>query len=261
MGSRSISSNTSESRSRNASTTSAHQIPDTKIFSVAVEAKVPASAKTGSGSNSNNKPEICNMDNMVVCDVDTDYTGRFAVVSSEKKSSNSMSNNKKSSFVNSNKNQFSKELKIGEDEAVDQEANDMFQSDEQCEKLLAEALQTTVLEEAKEKVTVFETPKVLAGTSKVLEEKEEEDDDEEKFEEMSKQRDLNHIDFTEKLDDEDDMKFEEMTNNILIDTEEPIISASDICEKNKNSVKLEFKDFDDNQEENEDEDEDEDEIF
>ena len=94
---------------------------------MAVEAKVPASAKTGSGSNLNNKPEICNMDNMVVCDVDTDYTGRFAVVSSEKKSSNSMSNNKKSSFVNSNKNQFSKELKIGEDEAVDQEANDMFQ--------------------------------------------------------------------------------------------------------------------------------------
>ena len=67
------------------------------------------------------------MDNMVVCDVDTDYTGRFAVVSSEKKSTNSMSNNKKSSFINSNKNQFSKELKIGEDEAVDQEANDMFQ--------------------------------------------------------------------------------------------------------------------------------------
>ena len=94
---------------------------------MAVEAKVPTSAKTGSGSNSNNKPEICNMDNMVVCDVDTDYTGRFAVVSSEKKSSNSMSNNKKSSFINSNKNQFSKELKIGEDEAVDQEANDMFQ--------------------------------------------------------------------------------------------------------------------------------------
>ena len=92
---------------------------------MAVEAKVPASAKIGSGSNLNNKPEICNMDNMVVCDVDTDYTGRFAVVSSEKKSSNSMS--KKSSFVNSNKNQFSKELKIGEDEAVDQEANDMFQ--------------------------------------------------------------------------------------------------------------------------------------
>ena len=92
---------------------------------MAVEAKVPTSAKTGSGSNLNNKPEICNMDNMVVCDVDTDYTGRFAVVSSEKKSSNSMS--KKSSFVNSNKNQFSKELKIGEDEAVDQEANDMFQ--------------------------------------------------------------------------------------------------------------------------------------
>merc|ERR1711981_213154 len=114
------------------------------------------------------------------------------------------------------------------------------------EKLLAEALQTTVLEEAKEKVMVFETPKVLEA-------KKEEEDDEEKFEEMSKQRDLNHIDFTEKLDDEDDMKFEEMTNNILIDTEEPSISASGICEKNKNSVKLEFKDFDDNQEENEDE--------
>ena len=42
-------------------------LPDTKIFSVAVEAK-PAE-KTGT-------------DAMVICDVDTDYTGRFAVVSS-----------------------------------------------------------------------------------------------------------------------------------------------------------------------------------
>ena len=42
-------------------------LPDTKIFSVAVEAK-PA--------------EHTGTDAMVICDVDTDYTGRFAVVSS-----------------------------------------------------------------------------------------------------------------------------------------------------------------------------------
>lgn len=64
---RSISSNTSD-RSRNASTASGHQIPDSKIFSVAVEAK--------------SKPDANNLDAMMVCDVDTDYTGRFAVVSS-----------------------------------------------------------------------------------------------------------------------------------------------------------------------------------
>ena len=90
---------------------------------MAVEAKIPPKDQTGSG----------NMDNMVVCDVDTDYTGRFAVVSSEKKSSsnsNNSSSNKKSSFIlnhHQNKNQFSKELKIGGDEAVDQVATDMFQ--------------------------------------------------------------------------------------------------------------------------------------
>ena len=49
--SRSISSNTSE-RSRNASTTSStHQIPDTKIFSVAVEAKVRFHLKNFSAVN------------------------------------------------------------------------------------------------------------------------------------------------------------------------------------------------------------------
>ena len=66
---RSISSNTSD-RSRNASTASGHQIPDSKIFSVAVEAKA--------------KEPHSGRDSMMVCDVDTDYTGRFAVVSSEK---------------------------------------------------------------------------------------------------------------------------------------------------------------------------------
>ena len=71
------------------------------------------------------KEPISNMENMVVCDVDTDYTGRFAVVSSEKKSSNS--SKKSSSYVNNKNNQFSKELKIGGDEAVDQVATDMFQ--------------------------------------------------------------------------------------------------------------------------------------
>ena len=65
---RSISSNTSD-RSRNAS--ASHQmIPDTKIFSVAVEAM--------------KEPVNTGVDSLVVCDVDTDYTGRFAVVSSEK---------------------------------------------------------------------------------------------------------------------------------------------------------------------------------
>ena len=100
--SRSISSNTSE-RSRNASTTSTQQITDTKIFSVAVEAKA--------------KEPISNLDNMVVCDVDTDYTGSFAVVSSEKKT--------KKMF----KKQLSKEnfkIEAG-DEAVDQVATDILQ--------------------------------------------------------------------------------------------------------------------------------------
>ena len=84
---RSIASNASggSGRSRNASATSTTSaatagkssniksnpiqmgLPDTKIFSVAVEAR-PAE-QTGT-------------DAMVVCDVDTDYTGRFAVVSS-----------------------------------------------------------------------------------------------------------------------------------------------------------------------------------
>ena len=72
---RSISSNTSD-RSRNASTTSGtthHQIPDSKIFSVAVEAKAKDTHVAGG------------LDSMMVCDVDTDYTGRFAVVSSTEK--------------------------------------------------------------------------------------------------------------------------------------------------------------------------------
>ena len=69
-----------------------------------------------------------------------------------------------------------------------------FQSNH-CEKLLAEALQTTVvLEEAKEIVTVSETPKIL----------EEEDDT---FEEMSKQPRINVND-----DDDDEDKFQEMTS-------------------------------------------------
>ena len=89
---RSISSNASD-RSRNASTASgqAVQIPDTKIFSVAVEAKA--------------KEPPTGMDSMMVCDVDTDYTGRFAVVSSAEKTPK---RNKKV------KKQVSKELKIEE---------------------------------------------------------------------------------------------------------------------------------------------------
>ena len=87
---RSISSNTSD-RSRNASTASGHQIPDSKIFSVAVEAKA--------------KEPPTGLDSMMVCDVDTDYTGRFAVVSSAEKTP------KRDKKV---KKQVSKELKIEE---------------------------------------------------------------------------------------------------------------------------------------------------
>ena len=101
---RSISSNTSD-RSRNAS--ASHQvIPDTKIFSVAVEAmKDPV---TGGHSG---------VDSMVVCDVDTDYTGRFAVVSSEKQMIGG----------NISKKQLSrhKENKLEGDEAVEQVVKDM----------------------------------------------------------------------------------------------------------------------------------------
>jgi hypothetical protein len=67
---RSITSSTTSDRSRNASTTSG-QIPDTKIFSVAVEAKAKDANSSLSGG----------LDSMLICDVDTDYTGRFAVVS------------------------------------------------------------------------------------------------------------------------------------------------------------------------------------
>ena len=89
---RSISSNTSD-RSRNASTASGHQIPDSKIFSVAVEAKA--------------KEPPTGLDSMMVCDVDTDYTGRFAVVSSATEKTPTKRDKKV-------KKQVSKELKIEE---------------------------------------------------------------------------------------------------------------------------------------------------
>merc|ERR1739838_1130017 len=110
---RSISSNTSD-RSRNASTASGHQIPDSKIFSVAVEAKA--------------KEPQTGLDSMMVCDVDTDYTGRFAVVSSEKTP-------KRVKHAPP-----SKELKI--DEKLDQVVSNL--PEDSCERLLAEALETTV---------------------------------------------------------------------------------------------------------------------
>ena len=59
--------------------------------------------------------------------------------------------------------------------------------------MLAEALQTTVLDEVKENVTVLETPKIL--------------EEEEKFEEMSKQPLVEEDD-----DEDDDTKFQEMTS-------------------------------------------------
>ena len=136
---RSISSNTSD-RSRNASSsTSGHQIiPDSKIFSVAVEAK--ASQPAGS------------LDNMMVCDVDTDYTGRFAVVSSssdkkkvEKKSAAKKSAGKKSVEKKSAEKkssggkrvvvkQVSKEFKLEGDDAVDQTVGNLpeVNNDEYC---------------------------------------------------------------------------------------------------------------------------------
>ncbi len=101
---RSISSNTSE-RSRNASTASGHQIPDSKIFSVAVEAKTKDQPGSASGLNS-----------MMVCDVDTDYTGRFAVVSSSENKRQGSSKKRNKVVVK----QVSTEFKIEGNDALDQ---------------------------------------------------------------------------------------------------------------------------------------------
>jgi len=76
---------------------------------------------------------------MVVCDVDTDYTGRFAVVSSSEKQkamekSKAMEKPKvlerpkaASTKKKSMKKQVSKQSKLGADEAVDQMVSDMLQ--------------------------------------------------------------------------------------------------------------------------------------
>ena len=79
------------------------------------------------------KEPASNLDNMVVCDVDTDYTGRFAVVSSSEKQK-AMEKPKvlerpkaTSSKKKSMKKQVSKQSKLGADEAVDQMVSDMLQ--------------------------------------------------------------------------------------------------------------------------------------
>lgn len=77
-----------------------HQIPDTKIFSVAVEAK----AKEGQGRKKGH-------DGLIICDVDTDYTGRFAVVSDGKKASKSKAEAKNAQKQTKRQQQQKKDIK------------------------------------------------------------------------------------------------------------------------------------------------------
>jgi len=158
---RSISSNTSD-RSRNASSASHQMIPDTKIFSVAVEAM--------------KEPVNAGVDSLVVCDVDTDYTGRFAVVSSEK----------------TKKVSKHKEHRLEGEEAVDQVVKDLA-AQESCEKLLAEALKTTVLEtkDNSKEIQIKNPPNILEAS-----------EDEDEFQEMSKVNKSQTKPFLEE-DDED----------------------------------------------------------
>merc|ERR1712241_1130359 len=121
----------------------------------------------------------------------------------------------------------SKELKI--DENMDQDVSNL--SEDSCERLLAEALETTVLAETckKEDVWITSPPNVLENNL---------EDDEEKFEEMSKQQNLN----------DDSNEFEEMTKNPAHEND-----------TNEDEDEIHFKikeedDDDDDQEDNEDED-------
>jgi len=203
---RSISSNTGSDRSRNASATSHQVIPDTKIFSVAVETmKEPVS-----GGHSG-------VDSMVVCDVDTDYTGRFAVVSSEKQTSTII------------KKQLSRhrENKIEADEAVEQVVK-VMKSQDSCEKLLAEALETTVLED---KVHAAQDLLKIQSPPNLLE------DDEEEFQEMHRKPDEEFCEMQSTKEDED------REDN---DEEEEVFKIKEEIEEGTSKVDLMEVDDDDN---------------
>merc|ERR1719272_2050310 len=123
----------------------------------------------------------------MVCDVDTDYTGRYAVVSSNEKTP------KRDKKV---KKQVSKELKI-EENFLDQVVCSL--PEDSCERLLAEALETTVLSETckKEDIWITSPPDVHVLENNLIN-NDNDDDDDDKFEEMSKQQDtsgLAKIDF------------------------------------------------------------------
>merc|ERR1711913_165921 len=98
-----------------------------------------------------------------------------------------------------------KELRI--DENLDQVVSSL--PEDSCERLLAEALETTVLAETckKEDVWITSPPDVLEDDN--LNDNNDDDDDDDKFEEMSKQKHSIEDD----NDDEDDSNetFEEMT--------------------------------------------------
>ncbi len=239
----------SSGRSRNASAQSAAKVPvhvpETKIFSVAVEAK-PAMASGKLGGGGGGKPS-----DLVVCDVDTDYTGRFAVVSSSNSkggaarpssdksehvqlsthqaSSGGKKDKKKKKKQNQQQSQnlnqqeaekqpqtlkrvgtgeFSvqpdsseTEVNVAEvNEVKDEEVNLMDNSDNAeddllkqeaavREKLLAEALQSTVIEDDSKNSAKVSNVDVLF------------DDDEKEFVEMSK---------ADKIDTEDDDEEEEV---------------------------------------------------
>merc|ERR1711971_1526153 len=171
-----------------------------------------------------------------------DYTGRFAVVSSAEKTP------KRDKKV---KKQVSKELKI-EENLLDQVVSSL--PEDSCERLLAEALETTVVSETckKEDIWITSPPDVhvlennfktgngnrpTSGEFLALPVNNEniDDDDDDKFEEMSKQKDQpkETIDIEEDCNEE----FEEMTKTnreeIDIDNEDEIhfkIKEEDIDE-------------------------------
>ena len=91
-------------------------LPDTKIFSVAVEAK-PAE-KTGT-------------DAMVICDVDTDYTGRFAVVSSCYPNKPSVSDYQRKEAVDRDNKKRVSETKTKNKSTSDRQKKDLLQDKEE----------------------------------------------------------------------------------------------------------------------------------
>merc|ERR1711971_897315 len=157
-----------------------------------------------------------------------DYTGRFAVVSSAEKTP------KRDKKV---KKQVSKELKI-EENLLDQVVSSL--PEDSCERLLAEALETTVLSETckKEDIWITSPPDVhvlennfktgngnrpTSGEFLALPVNNDNDDDD-KFEEMSKQK--NQPKETIDIDEDCNEEFEEMTKTnreeIDVDNEDEI---------------------------------------